>query len=315
MTPKLISVVIPTYGRPHFLKRAIESVRAQTYKNVEIIVVDDNDPQTETRQQTAVVMKEYESFDNIIYLQHEFNKNGSAARNTGLRIAKGDYITFLDDDDEMRPQRLATLYNKMESLDETWICCYSGFSKLKANGSVDICGENRSGELYREALMRSLYFCPGSNLFARTEYVRKINGFDEDFSRNQDLEFLARLLEFGKLANVAEDTLIIHYENRKKSVKKEEKEQEKKQYEDLVALDNFYLCKFESRIKELPNRDQKKIYQYFALERFRYSIRFHNCWDGMKNCINNHVTIWVFIRYSFYMLYRFATKKSIGFRI
>ena len=88
----LVSVVIPTYSRPTFLKRCIESVLNQTYKNIEIFVVDDNNPDTDARRQTEEVMQQYANNPVVRYLQHEKNRNGSAARNTGWRCASGKYI-------------------------------------------------------------------------------------------------------------------------------------------------------------------------------------------------------------------------------
>lgn len=301
-----VSVIIPTYGRPDFLKRAVDSVLGQTFKDFEVIVVDDNNPDTEARRETEYTMLQYKKFRNVIYLQHECNKNGSAARNTGIKKAKGKYLCFLDDDDEMLPKRLESFVNKMDSLDTSWGACYSDFIKLKKNNQQDICGEKRTGELYKEALMRSLYFCPGSNLFVRAELVRKIEGFDEDFNRNQDMEFLARLLKHCKLAYVKDRTLIIHYENKTGG---------KTTYKKLVGLDEFYLSKFKSRIEALAPAERNKVYKYFALERFRYSIKMHQMKDGLDNCRKNKVGFILLTRYVFYMAYRYITKKSVGFKI
>ncbi len=301
-----VSVIIPTYGRPTALKRAVDSVLNQSYQNVEVIVVDDNNPDTDERRLTEESMKGYEGDERVIYLQHEHNKNGSAARNTGLARASGEYVAFLDDDDEMRQNRIELMYNKMQGLDSSWVCCYSGFTKKKRSGE-DKCGESREGELYKEALMRSLYFCPGSNMFVRTKTAKEIGGFDEDFKRNQDLEFLARLLEKGKLARIPEDTLIIHYEEKPAGVKPD--------YERLVSIDSFFLEKFKSRIDALSKKDRKKVYCLFALERFRYSIKTGDTKDSIKNMQKNGVSLWLFIRYLFYMAYRMITKKSVGFNI
>ena len=82
----LVSIVIPTYSRPLYLKRCIESVLNQTYSNIEIFVVDDNNPDTEFRRDTEKIMSEYLNHKNVTYLQHECNKNGSAARNTGWKM-------------------------------------------------------------------------------------------------------------------------------------------------------------------------------------------------------------------------------------
>lgn len=302
----LVSVIIPTYGRPDYLKRALDSVLRQTYRPIEVIIIDDNNPDTKDRAETEKAMSEYADNAEVIYLRHEKNKNGSAARNTGIARSTGKYLCFLDDDDEMLPNRIELFVNKMESLDDSWGACYSNYVKLKENGVKDCCGEKKTGELYFEALIRSLYFCPGSNLFVRSSLAKQIGGFDEDFWRNQDIEFLARLLERCKLAFVDEITLVIHYENRVVKATP---------YEDMIRLDNFYLGKFADRIEKLPPKQRKKVYQYFALERFRNSIKKHRLSDGLKNCCSNKVSPWLFFRYLCYMGYRFVTKKSVGFRI
>ena len=102
---KKVSVIIPTYKGSDNLIRAIKSVLNQTYKNIEIIVVDDNDENSIFRKENEERLKSFIDDNKIIYLKHKCNKNGAAARNTGLRKSSGAYITFLDDDDYF-------LYNK-----------------------------------------------------------------------------------------------------------------------------------------------------------------------------------------------------------
>ena len=70
----LVSVIIPTYSRPTYLRRCLESVLNQTYKNIEIFVVDDNNPETEARIETEKIMNEYVNRKNVTYLKHNFNK-------------------------------------------------------------------------------------------------------------------------------------------------------------------------------------------------------------------------------------------------
>lgn len=101
-----VSVIIPTYKRSELLPRAVRSVLNQTYSNVEVIVVDDNNPGSEWRETTADRMSEFVSNPRVIYIKHEVNKNGSAARNTGIRMSTGDIITYLDDDDWYYPQKI-----------------------------------------------------------------------------------------------------------------------------------------------------------------------------------------------------------------
>ena len=96
---ELITIVIPTYKRSEMLERAIDSCLKQSYKNIEIIIVDDNNPDTEYRKNTEKFMKKYRDNSKIRYIKMKQNGGGSAARNFGIENAKGKYIAFLDDDD------------------------------------------------------------------------------------------------------------------------------------------------------------------------------------------------------------------------
>lgn len=113
----LVSVIIPTYKRPKMLGKSLESVFNQTYNNIEIIVVDDNNKDSDYRKETEVFMKKYDEISNLKYIKHNKNKGGSAARNTGIDIAKGFYITFLDDDDQFYPEKVEKQVNKFRSSD------------------------------------------------------------------------------------------------------------------------------------------------------------------------------------------------------
>ena len=110
-----ISVVIPSYNSRGGLARSVDSVLKQTFQNFEIIVVDDNNPGTDARRNTEAIMEAYQSNPKVRYLKHEKNKNGAAARNTGIRAAKGRYIAFLDDDDEWSPEKLEHQYAYIQS--------------------------------------------------------------------------------------------------------------------------------------------------------------------------------------------------------
>lgn len=102
----LVSVVIPTYSRNDMLSRAIDCILAQTHKNLDIIVVDDNPPESEYRASTEQLMKKYEADERVRYIQNEKNLGGAGARNVGIEEAKGEYIAFLDDDDEYYPDKI-----------------------------------------------------------------------------------------------------------------------------------------------------------------------------------------------------------------
>jgi len=115
MEKSLVSIIIPTYKRSEYIERTIESVLKQSYKNIEIIIVDDNNPETYYREETEKIMKKYRKYKNIKYIKHEKNMNGCAARNTGLEHANGKYICFLDDDDIIYPNKIKEQVEFLES--------------------------------------------------------------------------------------------------------------------------------------------------------------------------------------------------------
>ena len=94
----LVSVIIATYKRDISLKNAIESIMAQTYKKVEIIVVDDNGDE-KWSYKVKEILDSINGIHPIIYIKNEVNKGSAETRNIGIRAARGEYITFLDDDD------------------------------------------------------------------------------------------------------------------------------------------------------------------------------------------------------------------------
>lgn len=107
----LVSVIIPTYSRNVTLTRAIDSVLKQTHKNFEVIVVDDNPPESSWRKSTEEIMSSYEQDRRVRYIQNVQNCGGAVARNNGILTARGDYIAFLDDDDEYFPTKLEKQLN------------------------------------------------------------------------------------------------------------------------------------------------------------------------------------------------------------
>lgn len=108
MNESLISVVITTYRRPpKMVKRAIESVINQTYRNLEIIIVDDSpDDFTERKVVEKMILSIKEKDKRVRYIKHNENKGACTARNTGIKNSHGNFIAFLDDDDEWLPAKI-----------------------------------------------------------------------------------------------------------------------------------------------------------------------------------------------------------------
>lgn len=303
MGPK-VTIIIPTFKRSDILPRAVESALNQSYQNIEIIVVDDNDPKSNYRTKTELCMQKYEIKNNVTYIKHLHNKNGSAARNTGIGYSTGKYIAFLDDDDEYMPDKIEKQVQKMESLDESWGACYVSYKKIQSNKFVQESKSNKEGDVLVDALARNLFIAAGSNLLVRKEVIEEIGGFNESFKRNQDIEFLVRILQNYKLAHVNNCLLIVHYEDKKG---------QKISYEQYIEIDEKYIEEFKPYIESLDVIEKKYIYDIIALQRFKVSITHNRVSDGITNLIANQVSVFKTLKFIGYMANRLITKKSYGF--
>lgn len=199
----MISVIIPTYRNRGGLLRSIDSVLNQRCDfEVEVIVVDDNDPNSEERSQTEELMTRFVKDFRVSYIKHSQNKNGAAARNTGIRASKGDYIAFLDDDDLFLQGKLAKQKAYLDCHEE-----YAATYCLAQRGGIPVASFPYKGNLAKELLMmKTAMFTP--SLMFRREALYSINGFDESFNRHQDYELLLRFFRKGYLMGCVDEILV-----------------------------------------------------------------------------------------------------------
>ena len=242
-----VSVIITTFGNPFFLKNAITSVLKQTLNNLEIIIVDDNNPDTEARFLTeSIVNNLNDSGRKIIYIKHKHNKNGSAARNTGFSIAQGKYISFLDNDDEYWTERLEKCYNKMEQCSDKIAGVYTG-CEFRKNGERYHVNKNiQSGNFIIKTLACTFKLGTGSNIFIRKNIVNELDGFDEAFLRHQDYEFFVRVFEKYAIEAIPEVLIIKNNENLNLPG-----------VDKMIDIKSQFLHKYKSIIQGLHDDDQK----------------------------------------------------------
>ena len=108
MSQPLVSVVIPTYNRTHFLKETLNSIVGQTYSNIEIIVVDDGTPDDENEKLCS-------EYSNLTYIKIDNSGGPASPRNIGISNSKGKYIAFVDDDDLWLPEKIEIQVNILEN--------------------------------------------------------------------------------------------------------------------------------------------------------------------------------------------------------
>lgn len=246
-----VSVIIPTYGVPKYLGNAISSVIQQTYSDLEIIIVDDNDPASQNRKLTENIVDQFSSKDTrIIYLKHPKNLNGAAARNTGIRASSGEYISFLDSDDEYKLTRLERCINVLSNAPERYGGVYSGCEFRRGNRVYSRIKEVPSGNFLVETLAGTFMFCTGSNIFMKRGIISQLAGFDSSFLRHQDYEFLVRYFEHYSLIGIDEILVMKHNDNlNRPSVEK------------MIAIKSQYLEKYKAIIDKLSLDEQKYIYR------------------------------------------------------
>lgn len=186
-----ISVVIPTFGRPRLLSRAIASVLAQTFGDFELIVADDASPEG-TREAVA-------AFDDprIVYLRSPRNLGSSAARNLGVRRARAPIVALLDDDDEYLPGFLQATHEALASPPDavgfSW--CGARIVRDLPDGSERLVRERR-WERFQDGAGRldpPHVLATGYGLAVRADCFASIGGFDEGLRACVDVDFLLRL--------------------------------------------------------------------------------------------------------------------------
>jgi glycosyltransferase involved in cell wall biosynthesis len=190
----LVSIVIATYNRGYILPRAIESALKQTYKNIEIIIVDDG-----STDNTEEIVEGF-SEPRIIYIRHSENLGCSAAKNTGIKNSKGYFIAFLDSDDEYLPRKIAKSVEAFKNSSPRLGIVASNYYKGNKNDRNIAVG--KTYKIKRLSLI--------SSWVIRRDVFEKIGIFDERLILSQDIDFMIRFRKKLSFCFIEEPLQIIH---------------------------------------------------------------------------------------------------------
>lgn len=184
----LVSVVIPTFNRESTIIASIESVRNQTFKDLEIIVVDDG-----STDDSEKVIKEL-ACPNLEYIRHPTNLGANIARNTGIKAAQGQYIAFQDSDDLWHPEKLnEQLHACRDYNSEVTFCAFSrfkdGFKTVIPKPAYNI--QAGFHDMQTDILRGSFISC--QTLLVSKKALLKVGSFDENLPRLQDWDLCIRL--------------------------------------------------------------------------------------------------------------------------
>jgi glycosyltransferase involved in cell wall biosynthesis len=195
MDPSKVSVIIPAYNMANYLGEAVQGILDQTYQNLEVIIV--NDASTDHTDQ---VMQQFDD-PRIKYIIHPENRYAAAARNTGIRTSEGGFIAFVDADDKVHPEKLATQVSFLERNSEIGLA-YCSRIEIDRNGNP-LTLTSAPSTVSLKDLVLGYPFAP-SEVVMRREWIFRVGLFDESFRfHGEDPDFHMRLALHGcKMAGV-----------------------------------------------------------------------------------------------------------------
>lgn len=213
MSETRVSAVITTHNRKDFLLKAVNSVLAQTYPDIELIVVDDaSDDGTKELMQKLAEQKGIK----YIRIEKEDSKGGNHARNQGILAAKGEFVAFLDDDDEWFSDKIEKQVAVMDKDPEVGVvCCGRIFEyDLKKRVPQDL-SKRIEGDLSEKIWQRIAFTT--SEILVRRELLLQVGMFDEDLRYWQEYELSIRLCQQAKTALVRENLVLYRVIKKDKS--------------------------------------------------------------------------------------------------
>ena len=242
-----VTCVIPSYKRCDTVTRAIDSVLAQTYQNIEVCLVDDNVPGDEYSIKLQEALKKYNGDPRVRYISQEKHINGAVARNVGIQAATGEYIGFLDDDDEWLPEKIerqmAVLQSNLslDAVTALWTLYEKGEEIRK-------CAPYTTDNLQFKVFLRDVAVFT-STLLIKKSAIERFGGFDGELLRHQDLQFLVDALKESKFEVVPQYLVKLHADS----------EINRPNVEKLIAAKEAFFKSVEGEFKKYSKSDQKRI--------------------------------------------------------
>ncbi len=251
----LVSCIIPTYKRCELLGRAIESILQQSYEHYEILVVDDNVPGSKESEEVKKALQKYENNKKVRYVSQSKHINGAVARNVGIHSSNGEFIAFLDDDDEWMPEKLEKQVRILDN-DQTIGGVFCVAYIYKNNEMVSKATSYSEGDLQYKILKRDVRIA-NSTFMGRKKIIHQYGGFNPGLMRHQDVQFMADFSGIAKIVFLNEPLTKMHAD----STINRPSAQKLKEYKEA-----FFECEKEN-INKLSYFKRKRVYgaHYFEL--------------------------------------------------
>lgn len=208
---KKVTIIIPVYNVACYIDKCLQSVAVQTYHNIEIVLVDDG-----STDNSGYICDDFAiRHDAITKVIHSENHGPSAARNLGLSVAEGDYVTFIDSDDWVEPNFVEILVRCMEQDNADMSCCGLLYDYNEGKNPVHIIEKDMvydHQETYRHILMDTQYYGYVCNKMFRRTLISDMR-FDESLRSSEDMDFTTRYAALAK-KSVYNGSQLYHYRQR-----------------------------------------------------------------------------------------------------
>lgn len=260
--PPTVSIIVPVYNAEKTLKRCVNSIINQSYKDWELLLIDDG-----STDDSSVICDEYEQKDNRIRAFHKQNEGVSSARNVGLDNAIGEWVTFIDSDDWIE-KKMLNISNIISNVD--LICCYyiaEGWKEWVSDPYKNkIYKDNMMDEFLTECLLKSVFIW--GKFFKRNLIEKYKMRFDTNLSYSEDTLFIYSYICYIKSVQTFSDSFY-HYDKNESSLSKRCEDWQR--YSDtlereLTVIDNL------ERIFQWKSEKAKNMTTLFFVNRYIYYI-------------------------------------------
>ena len=294
---ELVSVIIPTYKRKDEFKTAFDSVINQTYRNIEVVIVDDNDEKIYSEKVVEIISHVTTNFS-INYIKNKHNLGGALSRNVGINAAKGEYIAFLDDDDaysSTKVEKQLELFKKTEYSNLGIVYCYT--QAMDANDKILLVYKNNvRGDFLYEAMIDCI--AATSQWLCKKNALLSVGGFSNVPSK-QDSTLLIKLAHQGYQIDYVPEILSIYYERNISRISGAKSSNIRGELILRESLKKYYSYIDECQVQEVEYNSCARLFRlYLRLKQFKLA------WQEYTSMLKNFKHIGDNFHFAILFIYR-----------
>ena len=256
-----ISVIVPVYNGADFIKKNYDSIKNQTFKDIEIIFVDD-----ESKDNSLEILREIEKKDHKVKVISQKNKKQGGARNSGVKAASGNYISFVDIDDYISEDFLESLYNAIKKFDAD--ISMTGVTRIKPNGDKRILLKYDKEESYTEVVQKAMITNGNgtgrgvwNKLYKKDFLYKNLLFFRENVSY-EDCDFCTQAVYLANKIATTDKGNYFYYVNKKSTMRCSL--DKKKQYDKYIGIKLTALFELNHEIIKYPIIIPKFDYSFYG---------------------------------------------------